>query len=545
MLILFVFPLKGVIYDVCIDPGHCGGSDGGAPGLNGDPDPNESDFNLDIALSAFDELEILGRTVLMTRINEDPGPPPAKVKPIEKAHIANGWRYNELGFKGYCRCAVSIHCNADTNNSPAHGTETFCLASIGYGYLLANHVHDAMCVMIDGIPYYENRGIKFKGLDFLKNTITPSCMPEVAFVTHPDGLLPGQWSQLEGNLWFLKTYAGWGIARGVNAFLGAIYPPYFLRIFSGQKASVSMEWESSETPGANYNVYRREHPSEIFFLIAPNISGTNYTDNSVEDGKTYSYYVTAVSGEDESIRSNVLTVHTPPFSSDYPIATGKNNGVKAIFDDNGINRLTYSSNSSMWYTYSTDYGNTWTMSQSVEHGLLPALAIDAANHPHIVSTGCAGEPDTASGSDTSYVIFYSQYLTNKWDSPCLYETYDSILSVSFAIDPLDTGWVVFNTYDDEGNNELKIGQFYTQTLPESLENVTSLDTYNSFGKAAIVVRPSDRSIWIVYERNNTIICKWRNSYGNWITSTIQNEGGLSIAFHSRRFNPFYMGKILF
>ncbi|MCX7766901.1 MAG: hypothetical protein N2246_09400, partial [Candidatus Sumerlaeia bacterium] len=69
----------------------------------------------------------------------------------------------------------------------------------------------------------------------------------------------------------------------------------------------------------------------------------------------------------------------------------------------------------------------------------------------------AGLPDTSSGEDTSYVIFYAQHRDSIWKTPSLYETYDSILSVSFAVDPLDTGWVVFNTYDDEGDNKLKIG----------------------------------------------------------------------------------------
>lgn len=323
----------------------------------------------------------------------------------------------------------------------------------------------------------------------------------------------------------LKTNAGIGIARGINAFLGPFFPPTWLRPSGTRERGVALIWHPSESPGVNNNLYRCEHPDTIFVLIASNIPDTSYTDNSATDRKTYSYYVTAVSGGDESIRSNILTIHTPPFSSDYPIATGKNNGVKAIFDDNGINRLTYTSNSSMWYTYSTDYGNTWTMSQSVEHGLLPALAIDAANHPHIVSTGCAGEPDTASGSDTSYVIFYSQYLTNKWDSPCLYETNDSILSVSFAIDPLDTGWVVFNTFDDEQTNYLRIGKFYTQSLPENLEGVLTLDTYIGMGVAALDIKVSDRSIHVVYEKNNKVMYLRRNNLGEWTSPQQLTDAG--------------------
>lgn len=187
---LLALPLVGD-YNVCIDPGHCGRSDGGAPGLNGDPDPNESDFNLDIANSTADELFWLGKTYLMTRHGEDTFPPPARVTPVKKARIANGLRPNDYGERGFCYSAVSIHCNADTNNSPAHGTETYCVTLLGWDHIFAQHVHDSMCTQIDGIPYYQNRGIIQKGWDFLRNTVSPSCIPEVAFVTHPNGLLPG------------------------------------------------------------------------------------------------------------------------------------------------------------------------------------------------------------------------------------------------------------------------------------------------------------------------------------------------------------------
>jgi len=43
-------PLSAFWYDVCIDPGHCGVLDPGAEGVNGSAEPDESDFNLDIAL---------------------------------------------------------------------------------------------------------------------------------------------------------------------------------------------------------------------------------------------------------------------------------------------------------------------------------------------------------------------------------------------------------------------------------------------------------------------------------------------------------------
>lgn len=197
------------------------------------------------------------------------------------------------------------------------------------------------------------------------------------------------------------------------------------------------------------------------------------------------------------------------------MATALNNGKKVVFDNNSIVHLTYSSDTSFWYTRSSDYGNIWSVSQLVESGLFSSIGIDGSNKRHIVGCGCPGQPDTASGEDTSYVIFYAQYRDSVWKNPSLYETYDSILSVSFAIDPLDTGWVVFNTYDDAGNNTLKIGKFYTQTMPESLENVLTLDTYTGYGIGAIGVKTSDRSLHIVYEKNGTIMYLKRDNLGNW------------------------------
>ena len=41
---------------------------------------------------------------------------------------------------------------------------------------------------------------------------------------------------------------------------------------------------------------------------------------------------------------------------------------------------------------------------------------------------------------------------------------------------------------------------------------------------AIAIRSSDRSIWLVYERNGTIKCKNRDSTGTWNTRTVQGEG---------------------
>lgn len=311
ILAFIALPLTGD-YWVCIDPGHCGNSDGGAPGLNDEEEPDESDFNLFIAIEAYNELETyLNRSVLMTRHYEDNLPPPRAVSPLDKANMANGLRPNDLGERGLCYCAVSIHNNStDPYPSPAHGTETYFSGLWGnWNNQLADYVHAALCDWIDHCPYFEDREVQQKHLDFLRNTWCPSCLPEVAFVSHPDGpYFPGQWNQLQYDLFGLKTFAGIGIAHGVDAFLGSLFPPVYLKLYRSGRANVELTWDPSASPGVNYNIYRRKHPSSTFILIGSNITGTNYTDNSVENGETYSYYVTAVSGEVESVRSNVLAI---------------------------------------------------------------------------------------------------------------------------------------------------------------------------------------------------------------------------------------------
>ncbi len=343
----------------------------------------------------------------------------------------------------------------------------------------------------------------------------PACLVEVAFVSHPGNNEDGQWYQLLYNSGGIKDYAAYGIDDGITglwfirltpAYLRLLYPPW-----QSLRDNVTLVWHSTDVAGATYSIYRREHPNPDYILIASGITDTVYTDNTTTDNKTYSYYAVAVNGSQTSPRSNVLTIRTPTFVSDYAIATGSSNGKRVIFDNGGIVNLSYSSDTSMWYAGSSNYGTSWGVAQLVESGLFPCIGFDVSQNAHTVSVGCPGLPDTASGEDTSYVVFYSQYQGGCWKNSILYETYDSILSVSFAIDPLDTGWVVFNTYDDEGDNKLKIGKFYTQIMPESLENVIDLDTYAGYGIGAIGIKSSDPSLHIVYEKNGAIMYLQRDN----------------------------------
>ncbi|MGQ9535448.1 MAG: N-acetylmuramoyl-L-alanine amidase, partial [bacterium] len=432
-----------------------------------------------MALVCEADLSNLGWSVLLTRHDEHHWP---KFSSKRKAEIANGERKNDIGeWTDYpVSRAVSIHNNSSTNPT-AHGTETYYSPSNWNSQQFATSVHNGAWNYLQMFPYAQNRGLKSCFLSFIRNCKMPACLIEVAFVSHnPSG---GQWEQLLYNSGGIKDYAAYGIDDGITGLWFLHKPPSNLRLIWDpyQRGDITLVWHPTDIVGANYSIYRREHPNPDFVLIASNVSDTTYTDNITTNNKTYSYYAIGVSGTQISPRSNILTIRTPFFSSDYAVATGLNVGKKIIFDNGSIVQVSYSSDTSFWYARSSDFGNAWSVSQLIKSGFSPCIAVDGQNKPHIVGCGCGGEPDTASGEDTIYVIFYAQFRDSIWTRPGLYETYDSIISLSFAIDPQDTGWVVFNTYDDEGNNRLKIGKFYTQTMPESLEDVLTLDTYTGYG----------------------------------------------------------------
>jgi N-acetylmuramoyl-L-alanine amidase len=520
--ILLILSLLSVLFagrvDVCIDPGHGGVDPGAVNPRYGQNGPYEKDFNHHIAWTMVGDLYwVLGYSVSMTRFADE-------FVPLEhRADMANGKRVNPYtNAFDTCEYFVSVHNNGNVDRN-VHGTETYYKRKVDEYFANCIHVH--MWNYISMFLYAEDRGVFQKNFYVLRNVTGPACLTEGAFVTH-DIASTAQWFQLKDNQGGFKDYMAYGIDDGIDSYYE--FPrPGWLKIIHvlGERATINLEWVQCPVSVTGYNIYRRTHPNENFDLIENNYPNTSYTDNGVTSGGIYSYYVKGVNNfGQEGNRSNIATAQIKPFSSDYSIATGLNNTKKVVSDNNGLFHFNWTNLEGVWYTKSTDYGNSWSVAPKFHDGWQSALDINTLGNIYTCYLNTLGTPDPGTNDPLIYTVAYSCYENDTWYHNILYETPDSILSISFAIDPLDTGWVVFNTYDDEGNNELKIGQFYTQTLPESLENVTTLDTYNSYGKAAVVVRSSDGSIWIVYERNNTIVCKWRQSNGNWWTILIQQEG---------------------
>jgi fibronectin type 3 domain-containing protein len=76
--------------------------------------------------------------------------------------------------------------------------------------------------------------------------------------------------------------------------------------------SVTIGWTAGSSPVAGYNVYRASPPSGPVKLTVRIVSGTQYTDRTVEAGHMYSYSVTSVDFKGiESISSSNITVTVP------------------------------------------------------------------------------------------------------------------------------------------------------------------------------------------------------------------------------------------
>ena len=77
--------------------------------------------------------------------------------------------------------------------------------------------------------------------------------------------------------------------------------------------SAVLTWTASTSPVSGYNIYRSTSQSGPFTKLTPSlISGTTYSDSSVQAGQTYYYVATAVNSNDiESIFSNEVSATIP------------------------------------------------------------------------------------------------------------------------------------------------------------------------------------------------------------------------------------------
>ncbi len=179
-------PLTGKT--VVLDPGH-GGSDPGAVGPQG---THEKNVNLAVGLRMKDELTDLGARVIMTREGDQ------FISLADRVKIANS-----SGADLY----VSIHANGYTQET-AHGTETFyCTTGHPDSAFLAQTIHQ---YLVSGIQR-KDRGVKTASFTVLKETMMPSALVEIAFITNPE-------EELLLNSDGFRTIAAHSLCQGILAY---------------------------------------------------------------------------------------------------------------------------------------------------------------------------------------------------------------------------------------------------------------------------------------------------------------------------------------
>jgi N-acetylmuramoyl-L-alanine amidase len=516
--------------DVCIDPGHgWSAANGGDPGVvnhnYGEQGPYESDFNKAIgAEMSVDLYWGLGYIISMTRIGDE-------CPSLEaRCDMANGLLENPYtGTKDTCQIFVSVHNNGLADNT-VHGTETYYY----YDGELADDVQSFMFYYISNYPYAHDLDTTKGGKYVLIHTKMPAALTESAFVTH-DVSPNAQWFQLsENHNGFLQKIA-WGIDNGIDYFYAFDRLLWLRRLLWGlDRGSISLEWSECPVAVTGYNIYRRSYPNTDFELIVPNHPNTYYTDYNVVNGGVYAYHVNGVkSGGQVGHRSEIVVQQVPPFSSNIENATGMNSGNRLLFDNDGMAHLSWAGKleneelgEDVWYCASTDYGSSWSIAPQYDYGWQPTIDVNSLGKLNFCCISTLGLPDPGHPTVT-YTIQYNHAENGFWYNKALYETEDSILSISFAIDNYDTAWVLFNEYDiNTYDNYLKLGKFYTEDAIDDmeLEGITTLDTYAGFGKGAIAIG-YDNHLRVVYERQGYIYYKSRR-YGQWYGP---NTWGLGIS----------------
>jgi len=111
-------------------------------------------------------------------------------------------------------------------------------------------------------------------------------------------------------------------SRAILALLVLSFSLYLPGCGSGSGASspssyeVNLTWDaptSSPDPVAGYNVYRAVSGSSTYQLLNSSVdTSTTYTDTTVADNTSYTYYVESVDAEgNESVPSNTFTISIP------------------------------------------------------------------------------------------------------------------------------------------------------------------------------------------------------------------------------------------
>ncbi|EPY07367.1 hypothetical protein PAALTS15_11254 [Paenibacillus alvei TS-15] len=138
--------------------------------------------------------------------------------------------------------------------------------------------------------------------------------------------------------------------------------PTSISRIEGRDKLVVVEWVQSGAK--SYNVKRSDSSGGKYFTVASGVTGTSFTDRTVENGKTYYYVVSAVNEAGESgdsaekrIKPNA-TKYTGGLLDGVPISIGKTLGKPTstehnLTDNDPSSARSLSASEMAWYTFSS------------------------------------------------------------------------------------------------------------------------------------------------------------------------------------------------
>ena len=194
---------------------------------------------------------------------------------------------------------------------------------------------------------------------------------------------------------------------------------------------------------AKYNVELKEpynSTTAFWVTVAESLTATSFIHYNdpvdsgagyrvkVFDGRTYTY-------------SNVIVIY-PPVDGDPIVsysttqeATAYSCGKKLVIDNTGKLHVVFTSNDSVYYTTSTDDGNTWSTLSSIGEGKNPAIELNSTQTPSV----CWSKVNK---------LYYSEHSANVWSVPQLIYTGPTGSEVAYLSYVLDQktnnsylGWV--------------------------------------------------------------------------------------------------------
>ncbi|MGB9722122.1 MAG: T9SS type A sorting domain-containing protein, partial [bacterium] len=220
-----------------------------------------------------------------------------------------------------------------------------------------------------------------------------------------------------------------------------------------------------------------------------------------------------IAGNTGSDRSNAPFSICWLTSSDSTATFG--NGEKIVYDRTRLH-IVFSSKDSIFYSYSTNYGNTWQRKQLIDFGEYPAIAVDEMHRVHLIYK-----------KGNSY---YYKELTGLENPVPIYTPSTRLLqSPSFLVKG-DYGYLVFEEREYSGSH-LMFGVF---GVPPNgnFEVEEIIYDLSEFLKNPYLAVDANNTPHIVYERDNGVwYIQGRGNVGGGVSlqgrGNVEDEGRLS------------------